>query len=162
MNFGKLSVVAAVVLLGIVVAACTVAPPAAPDAAVSETADEAMAMSSSSTLEQVMERGNVICIGNASAPGFGFVGEDGSFSGFDIDFCKALAAAIFGDPEAYAIRLAITPAERFSVLTAGEADVLIRNTTITMARDTDLDSDFAPIIFSVLTCLLYTSPSPRD
>ena len=146
MNFGKLSVVAAVVLLGIVVAACTVAPPAAPDAAVSETVDEAMAMSSSSTLEQVMERGNVICIGNASAPGFGFVGEDGSFSGFDIDFCKALAAAIFGDPEAYEIRPA-TASERFSVLTAGEGDVLIRNTTDTMTRDTDLGGDFAPTIF---------------
>ena len=146
MNFRKLSVIGAVVLLGIVVAACTVSYEMAfPDAAVS--AAMPMPISGPSTLEQVMERGHIICIGNATAPGFGYAGEDGSFSGFDIDFCKALAAAIFGDPEAYAIRLAITPAERFSVLTAGEADVLIRNTTITMARDTDLDSDFAPIIF---------------
>ncbi len=145
MDSRKLGVAGAVVLLGMAVVACTVALPAVPDAAVSE----AMPMPSSgpSTLEQVMGRGNVICIGNSAAPGFGYAGADGSFSGFDIDFCKTLAAAIFGDAEAYAIRLAITPAERFSVLTAGEADVLIRNTTVTMARDTDLDSDFAPIVF---------------
>jgi len=93
-----------------------------------------------------MERGNVICIGNAAAPGFGYVGEDGSFSGFDIDFCKALAAAVFGDPEAYEIRPA-TASERFAVLTAGPGAGLIRNTTDTMTRDTDLGGDFAPTTF---------------
>ncbi len=145
MNLRKLGIVAVVALLAIAGAACTTITPVP---AVSEDAAETAAMPSSgpSTLEQVMERGNVICIGNAAAPGFGYVGEDGSFSGFDIDFCKALAAAVFGDPEAYEIRPA-TASERFSVLTAGEGDVLIRNTTDTMTRDTDLGGDFAPTTF---------------
>ncbi len=145
MNFRNLGVMGMVVLVGIMLAACTVAPPATP--ATSEAvASEAMPSSGPSTLAQVTERGNIICIGNSAAPGFGYVGEDGSFSGFDIDFCRALAAAIFGDAEAYEIRPA-TAAERFSVLTAGEGDVLIRNTTDTMTRDTDLGGDFAPTTF---------------
>ncbi len=144
MTVRKLNVLGAMVLLGIVMAACTVAPPETIPAA--EAGEAAPASGGLSTLEQVMDRGNIICIGNASAPGFGFVDETGAFSGFDIDFCKALAAAIFGDSEAYEIRPA-TASERFSVLTAGEGDVLIRNTTDTMTRDTDLGGDFAPTTF---------------
>ncbi len=144
MSFRKLAVVGLVALLGIVMAACTAITPLPEVPA--EVESEAMPSSGPSTLEQVMERGNIICIGNAAAPGFGFVDEAGNFSGFDIDFCRALAAAIFGDPEAYEIRPA-TASERFSVLTAGEGDVLIRNTTDTMTRDTDLGGDFAPTTF---------------
>ncbi len=144
MSFRKLAAVGLVALLGIVMAACTAITPLPEVPA--EVESEAMPSSGPSTLEQVMERGNIICIGNAAAPGFGFVDEAGNFSGFDIDFCRALAAAIFGDPEAYEIRPA-TASERFSVLTAGEGDVLIRNTTDTMTRDTDLGGDFAPTTF---------------
>lgn len=147
MNFKNWTAIAiAGCLVMVVMAACTVAAPA-PEAQEMQDAEEMAPMQSGpSTLEQVMDRGNVICVGNASAPGFGFVGEDGSFSGFDTDFCKALAAAVFGDAEAYEIRPA-TASERFSVLTAGEGDVLIRNTTDTMTRDTDLGGDFAPTTF---------------
>ncbi len=146
MKFRNLGVIAIAVILGIVVAACAAAAPAPAVMESTEPVESEAMPSASSTLEQVMERGNVICIGNAAAPGFGFVGEDGSFSGFDTDFCRALAAAIFGDSEAFEIRPA-TASERFSVLTAGEGDVLIRNTTATMTRDTDLGGDFAPTTF---------------
>ncbi len=127
-------------ILGIIVAACAGVAPAP---AVSEPAEQAMSMS---TLATVMDRGHVICAGNSGAPGFGFLNEDGSFSGFDIDFCRALAAAIFGDAEAYEI-VAATASTRFSILSAGEADVLIRNTTHTLSRDSELAGNFAPTTF---------------
>lgn len=130
-------------LFGIIIAACAGVAPAP---VVSEPVAEEMMQDMTSTLQTVMDRGHVICVGNAAAPGFGYLAEDGSFSGFDTDFCRALAAAIFGDSEAYEIRPA-TAAERFTVLAAGEGDVLVRNTTHTMSRDTDLAGNFAPTTF---------------
>lgn len=99
-----------------------------------------------STLQIVQERGRVICVGNANLPGFGFLNTDGSFAGFDVDLCKAVAAAIFGDATAFEIR-PTTAQERFTVLSSGEGDVLFRNTTETMSRDTDLGANFAPVTF---------------
>lgn len=116
-------------------------------AAAEESAEEApAAQSGESTLQTVTDRGRVICVGNAGLPGFGFLDEEGNFSGFDIDFCRAVAAAVFGDASAFEIRPA-TAAERFTVLQTGEADVLFRNTTWTMSRDVDLGANFAPITF---------------
>jgi general L-amino acid transport system substrate-binding protein len=123
------------------------AEPAAPaaEAPAAEPAAPA-AQATTSTLQVVQDRGRVICVGNASLPGFGFLDEAGNFSGFDVDYCKALAAAIFGDAEAYEIRPA-TAQERFTVLSSGEGDVILRNTTWTMSRDTDLGANFAPVTF---------------
>ncbi len=98
------------------------------------------------TLAAIMERGSVICGGNQSVPGFGFLREDGSFAGFDIDFCKAIAAAVFGDSSKFQIR-PLTAAERFTALQAGEIDVLIRNTTWTLTRDSELGANFAATTF---------------
>jgi len=148
-------------VVGMVIAACfgaagpePVATEAAVEApaAVQEAAPAAeqeaapVAQSGAATLQVVQERGKVICVGNATLPGFGFLDEAGAFSGFDVDFCKVLAAAIFGDETAYEIRPA-TAQERFTVLSSSEADVLIRNTTVTMSRDTDLGANFAPVTF---------------
>ena len=134
-------------LLSMVLAACggsSPAPAEAEPAAVEEAAPPAQ--ESGSTLQTVKDRGRVICVGNGTVPGFGFLDEAGTFTGFDIDFCRTLAAAIFGDAEAYEIRAA-TANERFTVLQSGEADVLYRNTTWTMSRDTDLGSNFGPTTF---------------
>jgi general L-amino acid transport system substrate-binding protein len=98
------------------------------------------------TLAEVKARGNLICANNGTLPGFGFVDEAGNFSGFDWDFCRAIAAAVFGDATAVEGR-PTTATERFPVLQSGEADVLIRNTTWTTSRDTSLGFDFAPITF---------------
>lgn len=99
------------------------------------------------TLQAVQERGVLKCGGNANVPGFGYLDPDsGAFSGFDIDFCKAIAAAVLGDAEA----IEITPTtgdSRFPTLQSGEVDVLIRNTTWTLSRDTSLGFDFAPVTF---------------
>ena len=65
---------------------------------------------------------------------------------FDVDFCKAVAAAVLGDAEAIEVR-PTTASERFTVLQSGEADVLFRNTTWTMSRDTDLGANFGPTTF---------------
>jgi general L-amino acid transport system substrate-binding protein len=98
------------------------------------------------TLAEVQGRGHMVCAANGTLPGFGFVEEDGSFTGFDWDYCRAIAAAALGDAEAVEGR-AVTATERFPVLQSGEADVLVRNTTWTLSRDTSLGFDFVPITF---------------
>ena len=84
-------------------------------------------------LAEVQDRGTLSCGVNNSVPGFGFE-TDAGFEGFDIDYCRALAAAVLGDPEAVEY-VALTPEQRFTALQAGEIDVLIRNTTWTSTRD---------------------------
>ena len=82
------------------------------------------------TLAEVQSRGTLVCASNAALPGFANLEADGSYTGFDYDFCRAVAAAVLGDSEAVEVR-ATTATERFPVLQSGEADVLIRNTTWT-------------------------------
>jgi general L-amino acid transport system substrate-binding protein len=80
-------------------------------------------------------------------PGFGYLDADsGTFAGFDIDFCAAIAAAVLGDATAFEVT-PTTGQSRFPTLQSGEIDVLIRNTTHTYLRDTSLGFDFAPITF---------------
>ena len=98
------------------------------------------------TLAAVQDRGHLVCANNGTLPGFGIVDEAGNFSGFDWDFCRAVAAAALGDAEAVEGR-PTTATERFPVLQSGEADILIRNTTWTTSRDTSLGFDFAPTTF---------------
>ena len=101
---------------------------------------------SGSTLQEVQDRGRLVCGVNDGVPGFGFLEADGTSSGFDIDFCRAVAAAVLGDAELvdYVI---LTAAARFEALAAGEIDVLIRNTTWTQSRDGDLGGTFATTTF---------------
>lgn len=87
-----------------------------------------------SRLDTVKERGKLVCGVNQSVRGFGFLQEDGSFAGFDIDFCKAIAAAIFGDANAVEYR-PVSASERFTAVASGEVDVLWRNSTWTLTRD---------------------------
>ncbi len=85
-------------------------------------------------LAAVEDRGAVRCGVNDVLPGFGIVDEAGEFSGFDVDFCKAVAAGVLGDPEAVEY-VPLTADARFTALQGGEIDVLIRNTTWTATRD---------------------------
>jgi general L-amino acid transport system substrate-binding protein len=82
----------------------------------------------------VMDRGTLRCGVNDSVPGFGFTGEAGEPEGFDIDFCRAVAAAVLGDSEAVEFTV-LTAEQRFTALQSREVDVLIRNTTWTSSRD---------------------------
>jgi general L-amino acid transport system substrate-binding protein len=100
----------------------------------------------SARLAAVKDRGSVICGINTSVPGFGYLDANGQNVGFDIDFCRAFAAAIFGDPSAAEFR-PVTAAERFTTLQTNEIDVLVRNTTWTFSRDVELGTDFGPTTF---------------
>jgi general L-amino acid transport system substrate-binding protein len=94
-----------------------------------------------STLDAVKARGELICGVSGSAVGFSETQADGSATGFDADYCRAVAAAVLGDANAVQFR-ALTAAERFEALKNNEIDVLIRNTTWTQSRDTDIGIQF--------------------
>ncbi len=96
------------------------------------------------TLESVRAEGVVKCGVNSGSPGFGAVNDDGEWSGFDIDYCRAIATAIFGDPKKVKF-VPTTASDRFQALQSGAVDVLTRNTTWTMARDTTLNLAFAGV-----------------
>jgi general L-amino acid transport system substrate-binding protein len=94
----------------------------------------------------VMSAGSVVCGVNDAVPGFGFTDEAGEFAGFDIDYCRALGAALFNDPEAVELR-PLTADQRFTSLQSGEIDVLIRNTTWTATRDGSEGATFLATTF---------------
>jgi general L-amino acid transport system substrate-binding protein len=87
-----------------------------------------------SLLDTIRERGELNCGVNDAVPGFGYVEADGTFSGFDVQYCRAVAAAVLGDATAVKF-VPLTAAQRFTSLQSGEIDVLIRNTTATASRD---------------------------
>jgi len=88
----------------------------------------------------------IICGVNQELAFFGYLNPAGEFEGFDVDFCKAIAAAVFGDANAVDYR-PLTAAERLPALQTGEIDVLIRNTTWTLTRDSVNEVDWAAINF---------------
>jgi general L-amino acid transport system substrate-binding protein len=97
-------------------------------------------------LAEVTDRGTLNCGVNNAVPGFGFETEGGELAGFDIDYCKAVAAAVLGDPEAVEY-VPLTPEQRFTSLASGEIDVLIRNTTWTSTRDGAEGASFVTTTF---------------
>ncbi|SKB11533.1 putative amino-acid ABC transporter, substrate-binding protein [Planktothrix sp. PCC 11201] len=99
-----------------------------------------------SRLDIVKQRGKLICGVDGKIPGFSFVNESGQYSGLDVDICKAVAAAVFGDPNAVEYRN-LDSTERFEALKSGEVDMLSRNTTWTISRDTSVGLEFAPTTF---------------
>jgi general L-amino acid transport system substrate-binding protein len=98
------------------------------------------------TLQAVLDRGVLKCGVSNSAPGFTDVLPDGSLAGLDVDYCHAFAAAVLGDADAVEFRQ-LTAKERFAALESGEIDVLVRNTTWTQLRDTELALDFVATTF---------------
>jgi general L-amino acid transport system substrate-binding protein len=98
------------------------------------------------TLTAVKARGNLICGVNGQLPAFSFLDPNGEMKGFDADFCRALAAAIFGDATKVEFR-PLTTQERFTALQTGEIDVLMRNTTWSLVRDTELGLNFTVTTF---------------
>jgi general L-amino acid transport system substrate-binding protein len=96
--------------------------------------------------QRVLDRGEMICGVNNALPGFGSINDAGEFVGFDIDTCRAVAAAILGDANAVSFR-PLTAAERPTALASGEIDMMARNTTWTLSRDTEWGATFAPTTF---------------
>ncbi|MFQ5554907.1 MAG: amino acid ABC transporter substrate-binding protein, partial [Acidimicrobiia bacterium] len=119
---------------------------AAPDTTAATGGGDAGQAAAGATLAAVQSRGELICGVSGSAVAFSETQPDGSATGFDADYCRAVAAAVFGDATKVQFR-ALTAAERFEALKNNEIDVLIRNTTFTQSRDTDIGMDFAPTTY---------------
>lgn len=102
------------------------------------------AASAQATLEAVKARGELICGSNTGLTGFGAPDANGTWAGFDVDLCRAIAAAVLGD--ATKVKFVPTTGEtRFTALQSGEVDVLIRNSTWTATRDSELALDFVAV-----------------
>ena len=97
-------------------------------------------------LAEVQDRGTLRCGVNETVPGFGLVDDAGDYTGFDIEFCKVVAAAVLGDAEAVEYT-SLDTETRFTALQAGDIDVLIRNTTWTSSRDGTENSRFLVTTF---------------
>jgi general L-amino acid transport system substrate-binding protein len=102
----------------------------------------------SQKMATIKARGKLICGVDGKLPGFSFVGSDASYSGLDVDICKATAAAVLGDPAKVDYR-DLNSSERFAALASGEVDLLSRNTTYTLSRDAAGGNglNFAPTVF---------------
>lgn len=106
----------------------------------------AVAAQDGGTLGSVQERGQLVCGVNGGLPGMSVLNEEtGQFDGMDADYCRAVAAAVLGDPDAVEYRT-LTADQRATAIQGGEVDVMFRNTTNTLSRDSQW-GDFGPTIF---------------
>jgi len=96
--------------------------------------------------QRVLDRGTLVCGVNPSLVGFAVVNDAGEYVGFDVDFCRAVAAAILGDANAVEYRPLEAP-ERQAAIQSGEVDMMSRNTTATLSRDAVWAATFAPVTF---------------
>ena len=106
----------------------------------------AQTLAPSPTLDAIKARGAIECGVHLGLPGFSFANDKGEWSGLDVDFCRALAAAVLGD----ANKVKYTPTsvqQRWPVLQSGQVDLLARNTTITFSRNASLGVNFQGINF---------------
>lgn len=134
------------------IASALIIPPlaacAAPVDNALDTATEAVSNAvNSSRLQTILDRGELICGIEGTIPGFSNL-DGGNYSGLDVDVCRAVAAALFNDPEAVSYRQ-LDSSERFTALKTGEVDMLSRNTTWTLSRDATGGNtmEFAPTTF---------------
>jgi general L-amino acid transport system substrate-binding protein len=96
--------------------------------------------------QRIVDRGELICGVNNVVTGFGFQDASGAFSGFDVDFCRAVAAALLGDATKVAFR-PVEAGERQAVIQNAEVDLMARNTTVTISRDIVWGATFGPTTF---------------
>jgi general L-amino acid transport system substrate-binding protein len=96
------------------------------------------------TLDNVKQKGFLQCGANTGLAGFGQPDAQGNWTGLDVEFCRAIAAAIFDDPTKVKF-VPLSAKDRFTALQSGEVDVLVRNSTWTMSRDTSLGLNFTGV-----------------
>ena len=101
---------------------------------------------SAATLDDVKSKGHVQCGVSQGLPGFSNPDSAGNWTGMDVDVCRAIAAAVFGNADAVKFT-PLSAKERFTALQSGEIDVLSRNTTWTMTRDTTLGLNFTAVTY---------------
>ena len=124
----------------------------------------AQQLAPSPTLEAIQKRGNLECGVHIGLPGFSFANDKGEWTGIDVDYCRALAAAILGD----ANKVKYTPTsaqQRWPILQSGQIDILSRNTTITLSRNATLGVNFIGINFyegQTFVVRKDTAKTPKD
>ena len=101
---------------------------------------------SAQTLKTVKDRGMLSCGVSQGLPGFSSPDDKGNWTGLDVDVCRAISAAIFNDPSKIKF-VPLSAKDRFTALQSGEIDVLSRNTTWTLSRDTSLGANFTGITY---------------
>jgi general L-amino acid transport system substrate-binding protein len=104
------------------------------------------AAAAGTTLDAIRARGNILCGIGEPEPGFSESNEARARSGLDVEFCSALAAAVFGSKDAVKF-WPLAPNDRFKTLQTGDVDVLARGATWTLSRDTELGARFAGVLF---------------
>jgi general L-amino acid transport system substrate-binding protein len=110
------------------------------------------------TLKAVEDRGSLNCGVNQGLQGFSIADDKGQWSGLDVDLCRAIAAAVFKNP-AKVVFVPLSPTERFDALKAGKIDVLVRNSTWTMERETEFKLNFTGVnYFDGQGFLVHKSP----
>ena len=97
-------------------------------------------------LDAIKARGSLVCGSMPGTAGFGMADSQGKWVGLDIDVCRAVAAAIFGDAEKVKY-VPLTSQQRFTALQSGEVDILSNNTTETLTRDTALGLNFTNVTY---------------
>src|SRR6201746_1280422 len=98
------------------------------------------------TLKRTVTRGEVLCGVNAGLPGFSIPDDKGNWAGFDVDFCRAVVAAIFDDPKKTRF-VPLDANERFKELQSRKVDILARNSTWSMSRETNYDLYFPAVAY---------------
>src|ERR1700710_1691405 len=98
------------------------------------------------TLKRTIRRGEVMCGVNAGLPGFSIPDDKGNWTGFDVDFCRAVAAAIFDDPKKTKF-IPLDANERFKELQNRKVDILSRNSTWSLSRETSYDLYFPAVSY---------------
>jgi len=98
------------------------------------------------TLDTVLKRGVLHCGVSDGLPGFSYTDASGNYAGIDADFCRAVAAALFGDAKKVKFT-PLTAKERFTALQSGEIDVLSRNSTWTISRDVGMGMSFTGVTY---------------
>jgi general L-amino acid transport system substrate-binding protein len=98
------------------------------------------------TLDTIKSRGQLVCGVNVALAGFSAADSEGKWSGMDVDYCKALAAAVLGDASKVKY-VPLNAQQRFTALQSGEVDILSRNTTWTLTRDASLGANFVGTIY---------------
>jgi general L-amino acid transport system substrate-binding protein len=119
------TILALLIVFALVFSACT---------STSEETEGGEAIGRGAILERVKERGKVVCGGRTDLLGFGYLDPNGLNIGFDVDLCRAVAAAVLGDPEAVEL-VPLTAADRGPAVQTAEVDILSRNVTWTSSRD---------------------------
>ena len=98
------------------------------------------------TLDQIKQRDQLVCGVNTGIAGFSAADSQGKWSGMDVDICKAVAAAVLGNPDKVRY-VPLSAPQRFAALQSGEVDILSRNTTVTLSRDTALGLSLTAVVF---------------